>query len=89
MSFFARFFLGVVAVMILALCFSSFISQQSEFERLLRDRQKLERQRDQLYQRYETLKGLDAMAESDAYLERIARDYLSMARPGEILIITD
>lgn len=89
LSFFAKFFIGVITIVILTLCFSSFFSQRGEFERLSNERLKLERQRDHLLQRYETLKSLDEIAETDEYIERLARDYLKMAMPGDILIVTD
>ncbi|HPX93624.1 MAG TPA: septum formation initiator family protein [Bacillota bacterium] len=89
LSFLARFFAGVAAIVILTLCVSAYFSQQSEFERLTAERRKLERERDRLYERYESLKSLDEIAESNQYIERIARDYLRMAMPGDILIITD
>ncbi|NLA71685.1 MAG: hypothetical protein GX850_04595 [Clostridiaceae bacterium] len=87
--FFLRFFVGVLAVIILAMCVSSFLGQQDEFARLTAERRKLERERDLLYQQYESLNGLIEVADSDEYIERIARDYLGMAQPGEVLIITD
>lgn len=89
LSFFTRFFVGVAAIVILTLCFASYFSQQGEFDRLAGERRKLERERDRLYERYESLKSLDQIAESNEYIERIARDYLGMAMPGDILIITD
>lgn len=89
LSFFARFFVCVVAIIILTLCFSSYLSQQSEFERLAVERRKLESERDRLYEKYESLKSLDEIAETREYIERIARDYLGMAMPNDILIITD
>lgn len=89
LTFIARFFIGLIAIVILTLCVSSFFSQQSEWARLTAERRKLERERDQLFSRYESLKSLDAIAGTDDYIERIARDYLQMARPGDILIITD
>ncbi|HZK29311.1 MAG TPA: septum formation initiator family protein [Clostridia bacterium] len=87
--FFLRFFVGIAAVLILAMCLSSFLGQQNEFERLTAERRKLERERDLLFQKYESLKGLNEIADSDEYIERMARDYLGMAKPGDILIITD
>ncbi len=89
LSFFTRFFVGVAAIIILTLCFSAYFSQQGEFDRLAGERRKLERERDRLYERYESLKSLDQIAESNGYIERIARDYLGMAMPNDILIITD
>lgn len=89
LSFFARFFLGIAAAIILTLCFTSFIDQQGEFERLASEKQKLEAERDQLYLKYESLKGLDDIAESKEYIERIARDYLGMAMPGDLIFVVD
>lgn len=89
LSFLARFFVGVFALLILTLSLTSFIDQQKEFERLGRERQKLEAERDLLYQKYESLKGLDDIAESREYIERIARDFLGMAMPGDLVIIVD
>ena len=80
---------GIAAAIILTLCFTSFIDQQGEFERLSNEKQKLEAERDQLYLKYESLKGLDDIAESREYLERIARDYLGMAMPGDQIFVVD
>ncbi len=89
LSFFTRFFIGVLAVIILTLCFSSFFDQQREFDRLTREKRKLERERDLQYQKYESLKSLDDIAESREYIERVARDYLGMALPGDRIILVD
>ncbi len=86
--FFLRLFVGVVAVIIIALCISSFLSQQHEFKRLEAERRQLQRERDQLFEKYESLRGLNEIVDSRDYIERIARDYLGMVRPGDILIQT-
>jgi len=88
-TFFLRLFAGVVTVIILALCISSFISQKQEFNRLETERRQLERERDQLFEQYEDLRGLNEIVDSRDYIERIARDYLGMVRPGDILIQID
>ncbi len=89
LSFLARFFLAVAAAIILTLSLTSFIDQEAEFDRLNRERQKLEAERDVLYLKYESLKGLDDMAQSREYIERLARDYLGMAMPGDLVFIVD
>ena len=88
-TFFLRLFAGVVTVIVLALCISSFISQKREMNRLQAERRQLERERDQLYEKYEDLRGLNEIADSRDYIERIARDYLGMVRPGDLLIQID
>ena len=87
--FLLRFFVGLAAVVIFALCFSVFLKQQSEFTRLNKEKIRLENERDKLSRQYDALKSLSDIADSDAYIERIARDYLDMVRPGEILIVED
>ncbi len=89
LTFFTRFFAGVITVIIVSLCVSAFFSQQNEFERLAREKRKLERERNLLYEEYDSLKGLDDIAESMDYVERVARDYLGMALPGDRVIIVD
>ncbi len=88
-TFFLRLFAGVATVIILALCISSFISQKQEFNRLQAERRQLERERDRLYEQYEDLRGLNEIVDSRDYIERIARDYLGMVRPGDIVIQID
>ncbi|HHX19865.1 MAG TPA: septum formation initiator family protein [Clostridiaceae bacterium] len=88
-TFFLRLFAGVVTVIILALCISSFISQNREFSRLQAERRQLERERDELFEQYEELRGLNEIVDSRDYIERIARDYLGMVRPGDIVIQVD
>lgn len=88
-TFFLRLFAGVVTVIVLALCLSSFISQKREFGRLQAERRQLERERNQLFEEYEDLRGLNEIADSRDYIERIARDYLGMVRPGDVLIQID
>ncbi len=85
-TFFLRLFVGVVSVIILALCISSFLSQQQEFGRLQAERRQLQRERDQLLEKYEELRGLNELVDSRDYIERVAREYLGMVRPGDILI---
>ena len=85
--FLLRFFVGISAIIILALCFSSFLKQQNEFAVLSKERRRLEKERDELADDYEMLKNLNEMADSDIYIEHIARQYLDMVRPGEFLII--
>ncbi len=88
-TFFLRLFAGVISVIVLAFCISSFISQKREMNRLQAERRQLERARDQLFEQYEDLRGLNEIADSRDYIERIARDYLGMVRPGDILIQID
>lgn len=85
--FLLRFFVGISAIIILALCFSTFLKQQKEFATLSKERRRLEKQRNELADEYEALKNLNEMADSDIYIEHIARQYLDMVRPGEYLII--
>ncbi len=85
--FLLRFFVGICAIIILALCFSAFLKQQNEFAVLSKERRRLEKERDELASEYEKLKNLNEMADTDAYVEHIARQYLDMVRPGEYLII--
>ncbi|MGI6616490.1 MAG: FtsB family cell division protein [Saccharofermentanales bacterium] len=85
--FLLRFFVGISAIIILALCFSTFLKQQNEFAALSKERRRLEKERDELADDYEMLKNLNEMADSDIYIEHIARQYLDMVRPGEFLII--
>ncbi|MGI6157953.1 MAG: FtsB family cell division protein [Saccharofermentanales bacterium] len=88
-SLLLRLFVGVTAVIILALCVSSFLSQQQAFERLTAEQRRLERERDALYEEYESLKGMSEVVDSREYIERVARDYLGMVMPGDILIMPD
>lgn len=85
--FLLRFFVGISAIIILALCFSAFLKQQNEFANLSKERRRLEKERDELASKYETLTNLNEMADSDTYVEHIARQYLDMVRPGEYLIV--
>lgn len=87
--FLLRFFVGIIAIIILALCFSTFLKQQKEFATLSKERRRLEKERNELADEYEALKNLNEMADSDIYVEHIARQYLDMVRPGEYLIIEE
>lgn len=53
------------------------------------ERRQLERERNQLFEKYEDLRGLNEIVDTRDYIERIARDYLGMLRPGDILIQID
>jgi cell division protein FtsB len=88
-TFFLRLFAGVVTVIVLAFCISSFISQKREFDRLQAERRQLERERNQLFEKYEDLRSLNEIINTRDYIERIARDYLGMLRPGDIIIQID
>ncbi len=89
LPFVARFFIGVLTILVLFFCVTSFFSQKNDFDRLARENERLSRERDRLYQKYESLQGLDEIAGSREYVERLARDYLGMALPGEVIFVVD
>jgi cell division protein FtsL len=73
-------------IIILAICFTIFVSQEQESRRLQRKHEELQTIKAGLEaQKYE-LEQLLSIAGTPEYIERIARDNLGMVAPEDIII---
>lgn len=73
-------------IIILAVCFTIFVSQERENSRLQRKHEELQAIKAELEaQKYE-LEQLLSIAGTPEYIERIARDNLGMVAPEDIII---
>ncbi|NLW54357.1 MAG: hypothetical protein GXY99_05640 [Clostridiaceae bacterium] len=86
-AYLLRICLGVIFVLITAVCTNLYFQQEEEYQRLNLEQEQLQRQMDSLYEEYDYLNRKYAMLDSDEYIEGIARDYLNMCRPEDTLII--
>ncbi len=78
-------FVGAL-IIILAICFTIFVSQEQESRRLQRKHEELQTIKAGLEaQKYE-LEQLLSIAGTPEYIERIARDNLGMVAPEDIII---
>lgn len=86
-AYLLRICLGVMIVLVTAVCTNLYFQQEEEYQRLSLEQEQLQRQVDSLYEEYADLNRQYEMLDSDEYIESIARDYLNMCRPEDILII--
>jgi cell division protein FtsB len=77
-----RFFVYLFLVVLVYAGFSLF-SQWREMRRLLAEREALEQRLEAAVLSMDKLKNLIEIADTDAYIESIARDKLGWVKPGE------
>lgn len=87
-AYLLRICLGVMIVLVTAVCTNLYFQQEEEFQRLSLEEEQLQRQMDSLHQEYDDLSRQYEMLDSDEFIESIARDYLGMCRPEDTLIIS-
>lgn len=86
-AYLLRIFLAVMIVLLTAVCTNMYFQQEEEYQRLNLEQEQMQRHLDSLYEEYDELSRQYEMLDSDEYIEVIARDYLNMCRPEDILII--
>ncbi|MDD2426912.1 MAG: septum formation initiator family protein [Eubacteriales bacterium] len=87
-AYLLRLCLGVMIVLVTAVCTNLYFQQEEEYQRLHLEQEQLQRQMSSLYEEYDDLCRQYEMLDSDEYIESIARDYLNMCRPEDTLIIS-
>ncbi len=82
---FLRITIGLVLVIAVASAVAIYFDQESQMERVQAESQALKNTLEEAQARYDELKELQDMVDSDEYIERVARDQLGMVRPGEYI----
>jgi len=80
-----RIILGLVFVLAAASAVAIYFQQEEQFTRIAARRAELIQAQAIADRRHEDLLALKNQVDSDAYIERIAREKLGMVRPNEIL----
>ncbi len=73
-------------IIVLAVCFTIFVSQEQESERLLRKHEELAAEKAELEAINFELEQLLSIEGTPEYIERVARDNLGMVAPEDIII---
>lgn len=80
-----RIILGLLFVLAAASAVAIYFQQEDQFTRIAARRSELLQAQAIAERRHEDLLALKNQVDSDAYIERIAREKLGMVRPNEIL----
>lgn len=80
-----RIILGLVFVLAAASAVAIYFQQEEQFARIASRRTELLQAQSIAERRHEDLLALKNQVDSDAFIERIAREKLGMVRPNEIL----
>ncbi len=80
-----RIMLGLLFVLAVASAVAIYFQQEDQFARMTARRTELLQAQAIAEHRHEDLLALKNQVDSDAYIERIAREKLGMVRPNEIL----
>ena len=81
-----RMIFSGVLIVVLAVCFTIFVSQEQESERLLRKHEELAAEKAELEAINSELEQLLSIGGTPKYIERVARDSLGMVAPEDIII---
>ncbi len=81
-----RMLFAGILIIVLAVSFTIFVAQEKETRRLLRLQDELIAQKAELEAQNNELNQLYSIEGSPEYIERIARDNLSMVAPEDIII---
>ncbi|NLB10072.1 MAG: hypothetical protein GX834_03270 [Clostridiaceae bacterium] len=81
-----RMIFSGVLIVVLAVCFTIFVSQEQESERLLRKHEELAAEKAELEAINSELEQLLSIGGTPEYIERVARDSLGMVAPEDIII---
>lgn len=81
-----RMIFSGVLIIILAVCFTIFVSQEEESERLYRKHAELAAEKAELEAINFELQQLLSIEGTPEYIERVARDSLGMVAPEDIII---
>ncbi len=84
-----RVLLAGIVILLVAVAFNIFISQNKDKERLRRLNAELQQQKKQLEEQQEALSQEVRMLGTPEYLERVAREQLGMISPSDIIITWD
>jgi cell division protein DivIC len=84
-SLMMRIIIGLICVLAIASGIAFYFDQEEQLDRIMANRQTLEKQLDEAYSRNGELLALQDMVDTDEYVEKVARDQLGMVRPDEIV----
>ena len=87
MALLRKLCVGMVCLILLAVAANTYVRQDSEIERLKREAIALDREVSILEAQAYDLEEQEAQANSDEFLERVARDKLGLVKPGELIFI--
>jgi cell division protein FtsB len=83
-----RIVIGLVVVIALSSAFAIYFKQEEQIARIRSERIRLDAEIADVRAKNEGLKDVEALVDTDAYIEWVARNQLGMVRPDEI-ILTD
>lgn len=84
-AIFIRILAGLIVVFAVASGFAIYFEQENQLKRIEERNRELQKQLDQAYIEQGELKELYEMVDTDAYIERVAREQLGMVKPDEIV----
>jgi cell division protein FtsB len=84
-----RIIIGMLLVLVLASAFAIYFEQEKQMARIGQRKNELSATLQEAAADLADLRELQQIVDSDAYIERIARDQLGMVRPDEIVFIED
>ena len=76
---------GLILVFALASAVALYFEQEARIDRLQERRAGLDQQLYEVQSRNAELRELKSLVDTEAYVERVARDQLGMVRPNEII----
>ena len=76
---------GLIIVFALASAVALYFEQEARIDRLQERRTGLDQQLYEVQSRNAELRELKSLVDTEAYVERVARDQLGMVRPNEII----
>lgn len=80
-----RIIIGLFLVFALASAIAIFFDQENQMKRIRQKEDSLAGELNEVNADLAELRELQNLADSDAYIERVARDQLGMVRPNEIV----
>ena len=80
-----RITIGLLIVFAIASAVAIYFDQESQMQRILERRAALSGKLEEAKTRLAELRELQVIADTDEYIERVARDKLGMIKPNEII----
>lgn len=81
-----RIVIGLVIVIAMASAVAIYFDQEEQIARIRTERVRLDEELSEAKAKNEELKDMEALVDTDAYIEWVARNQLGMVRPDEIIL---
>jgi len=81
-----RILIGLVFVIALAAAVAIYFDQEEQFSRIRIEKSRLDAELSEAQAKNSELKDIEAIVDTDAYVEWVARNQLGMVRPEEIIL---